>query len=181
MIRLNRRHVIAAMGAAAALPLGAGIARAQEPLKVGFVYVGPVGDFGWTYAHDQGRKLVEETFGDKVKVTFVENVAEGPDAERIVIEPLSDTFSRIRLTFGYMEQPNVPRALALARKDGMKFDIMSTSFFLNRRTLKPSPDQRMPLWQDQLFIAMTKSASDPTTFYRLPSNRVLELGQQMVV
>jgi KUP system potassium uptake protein len=104
-----------------------------------------------------------------------------PDAERIVIEPLSDTFSRIRLTFGYMEQPNVPLALALARKEGVKFDVMSTSFFLNRRTLKPSPDQRMPLWQDQLFISMSKSASDPTTFYRLPSNRVLELGQQMVV
>ena len=80
-----------------------------------------------------------------------------------------------------MEQPNVPMALALAKKQGVKFDIMSTSFFLNRRTLKPSPDQRMPLWQDRLFIAMTKSASDPTSFYRLPSNRVLELGQQMVV
>lgn len=104
-----------------------------------------------------------------------------PDAERIVIEPLSDSFSRIRLTFGYMEQPNVPQALALAREEGMKFDVMSTSFFLNRRTLKPSPDQRMPLWQDQLFIAMSRSASDPTSFYRLPSNRVLELGQQMVV
>lgn len=103
MIRLNRRHVIAAMGAAAALPLGAGIARAQEPLKVGFVYVGPVGDFGWTYAHDQGRKLVEETFGDKVKVTFVENVAEGPDAERIVRQLAQEGNELIFTTsFGFM-------------------------------------------------------------------------------
>ena len=104
-----------------------------------------------------------------------------PDSERIVIEPMDKDFSRVRLTFGYMEQPNVPMALSLAKKQGVKFDVMSTSFFLNRRTLKPSPDQRMPLWQDRLFIAMTKSASDPTSFYRLPSNRVLELGQQMVV
>ena len=103
MIRLNRRHVIAAMGAAAALPLGAGIARAQEPLKVGFVYVGPVGDFGWTYAHDQGRKLVEETFGDKVKVTFVENVAEGPDAERIIRQLAQEGNELIFTTsFGFM-------------------------------------------------------------------------------
>lgn len=104
-----------------------------------------------------------------------------PDSERIAIEPLDHGFSRVRLTFGFMEQPDVPAALALARKQGVKFDVMSTSFFLNRRTLKPSPDQRMPLWQDHLFIAMTRSASDPTNFYRLPSNRVLELGQQMVV
>lgn len=103
MIRLNRRHVIAAMGAAATLPLGAGIARADEPLKVGFVYVGPVGDFGWTYAHDQGRKLVEETFGDKVKVTFVENVAEGPDAERIIRQLAQDGNELIFTTsFGFM-------------------------------------------------------------------------------
>jgi basic membrane protein A len=103
MIRLNRRHVIAAMGATAALPLGAGIARAQEPLKVGFVYVGPVGDFGWTYAHDQGRKLVEETFGDKVKVTFVENVAEGPDAERIIRQLAQEGNELIFTTsFGFM-------------------------------------------------------------------------------
>ena len=58
---------------------------------------------------------------------------------------------------------------------------MSTSFFLNRRSFRPSPDSGMPLWQDKLFIAMTKAASDATGFYRLPSNRVLELGQQLVV
>ena len=103
------------------------------------------------------------------------------DAERISIERLSDNFARIKLTFGYMEQPNVPRALALARKAGEKFDIMSTSFFLNRRSFRPARNSGLPVWQERLFIAMTKSASDATDFYRLPSNRVVEMGQQLAI
>ena len=59
--------------------------------------------------------------------------------------------------------------------------MMSTSYFLNRRSFRPSPSSGMPLWQDKLFIGMTKAASDATNYYRLPSNRVLELGQQLVV
>ncbi len=104
-----------------------------------------------------------------------------PDAERLSMEPISDSFWRIKLTFGYMEVPNVPRALALARKEGLALEMMSTSYFLNRRSFRASPEGGMPLWQDKLFIAMTKAASDATGFYRLPSNRVLELGQQFVV
>ena len=104
-----------------------------------------------------------------------------PDDERVRIDVLSPGFKRVWLTFGYMEQPNVPRALALARRDGVKFDIMATSFFLNRRSFRTSPDSGMPLWQDRLYISMTKAASDATSFYRLPSNRVLELGQQFVI
>jgi simple sugar transport system substrate-binding protein len=59
-------------------------APAPEPLKVGFIYVGPVGDAGWSYAHDLGRKHIEEKFGDKIKTTFVEKVPEGADAERVI-------------------------------------------------------------------------------------------------
>ncbi|MFO1104999.1 MAG: potassium transporter Kup [Amaricoccus sp.] len=103
------------------------------------------------------------------------------DADRAVVEQLNDDFTRVTLTFGYMEQPNVPKALAHAKKQGIKFEVMTTSFFLNRRSFKPSQDSGMPLWQDRLFIAMTKAATDATGFYRLPSNRVLELGQQFVV
>ena len=104
-----------------------------------------------------------------------------PESDRITIERLSDNFARIRLSFGYMEQPNVPRALALARKSGEKFDIMSTSFFLNRRSFRPARNSGLPVWQERLFIAMTKSASDATDFYRLPSNRVVEMGQQLAI
>jgi len=65
---------------------GASIAQAEDPLKVGFVYVGPVGDLGWSYEHDLGRKGLEEYFGDKVETTFVENVPEGADAERVITQ-----------------------------------------------------------------------------------------------
>ena len=101
--------------------------------------------------------------------------------ERIAVEQIDDDFLRVRLRFGYMEQPNVPKGLALAKKHGIKFDIMSTSFFLNRRSFRASPTSGMPLWQDRLFIAMSKAASDASGFYRLPSNRVVELGQQFIV
>ena len=94
---------------------------------------------------------------------------------------MQDSFVRVFLTFGYMEEPNVPRALALARKDGIKFEIMSTSFFLSRRTFRASRSAGLPLWQDYLYIAMAKSAADVSSFYRLPTNRVLELGQQFIV
>ena len=74
-----------------------------EPVKVGFVYVGPVGDHGWTYRHDIGRQQVEEAFGDKVKTTYVESVKYGPDAER-TIRMLAKTNDIVFATsFGYME------------------------------------------------------------------------------
>ena len=104
------------------------------------------------------------------------------EAERMTVDSLAENFWRVRLTFGYMEQPNVPRALTLAaRRAGLSFEMMSTSYFLNRRSFRASPHSGMPLWQDELFIAMTKAASDASGYYRLPSNRVLELGQQLVV
>ena len=112
------------------------------------------------------------------------NVATRPyvaNADRISIHKINDRFTRIELEFGYMEEPNVPKALALARKRGEKFDIMSTSFFLNRRSFRSAKTQGLPVWQEKLFVAMTKSAADATSFYRLPTNRVIELGQQLSI
>ncbi len=103
------------------------------------------------------------------------------DEKRITLERLSDKFLRVILTFGYMETPNVPRALSLARKRGEKFDIMTTSFFLNRRTFRSARRQGLPFLQERVFIALAKSASDATAFYCLPSNRVVEMGQQMAI
>jgi simple sugar transport system substrate-binding protein len=76
-----------------------------EPLKVGFVYVGPVGEAGWTYAHDQGRLALEKSFGSKVKTTMIESVPEGADAER-VIRQLAQSGHKVIFTtsFGYMNQ-----------------------------------------------------------------------------
>jgi len=104
-----------------------------------------------------------------------------PDEDRVSITPLTPHFSRIVLKFGFMEQPNVPRALAVARKLGWTFDIMSTSFFLSRRSLKRSAQSDMPTWQDRLFIALARSASDATDFFQIPTGRVVEVGTQVTV
>lgn len=74
----------------------------------------------------------------------------------------------------------MPKALALARRDGLGFETMSTSYFLNRRSFRITEASAMPAWQASLFVSMTKATSDASGFYRLPSNRVLEVGQQLV-
>ncbi len=92
-----------------------------------------------------------------------------PDSERVKISQITGSFWKVEMLFGYMESPNVPKGLAVLRKQGFKFDIMSTSFFLSRRSLKASPESGMPLWQDNLFIAMARTASDATTYFQIPT------------
>ncbi|MGO7613653.1 KUP/HAK/KT family potassium transporter [Rhizobium ruizarguesonis] len=104
-----------------------------------------------------------------------------PDDEKIFLESFNPQFSRLVITFGYMETPNIPRALVLARKLGLKFDIMSTSFFLSRRTILPSKKGGLPFWQDRLFISLAQNASNATDYFGLPSGRVVELGLQTTV
>jgi KUP system potassium uptake protein len=101
--------------------------------------------------------------------------------ERLTMTRLGDRFVLIDLAFGYMEEPNVPKALALGRKQGLKFDIMTTSFFLNRRSFRSHPREGLPVWQEKLFISLSKSAADATGFYRLPTDRVVEIGQQLLI
>jgi KUP system potassium uptake protein len=104
-----------------------------------------------------------------------------PDEERYRVERLSGDFLRATLRFGYMQSPRVPAALALMRKQGFKFDIMTTSFFLGRRSIKASPTSGMPTWQDNLYISLSKQASNATDFFSIPSDRVVELGAQVTV
>lgn len=95
-----------AQAPAAATPTAAAPAPAPAPekLKIAFAYIGPVGDGGWTFAHDNGRKAVEKEFGDKVQTSFVENVPESADAERVIREMASSGNKLIfGTTFGYME------------------------------------------------------------------------------
>ncbi|MBR1224613.1 MULTISPECIES: potassium transporter Kup [unclassified Bradyrhizobium] len=103
------------------------------------------------------------------------------DSERIRMEQLSETFSKMTLRFGFMESPNVPRTLALARKLGWQFDIMATSFFLSRRALKPAAHSGMPRWQDHLFIALSRSSNDATDYFQIPTGRVVEVGTQVTI
>ena len=103
------------------------------------------------------------------------------ESKRIRIEPINEDFKKVVVTYGFMESPNVPKALGLCRKAGLKFDIMATSFFLGRRSVVPSAQSGMPLWQDKLFIFLMKNAANPTDFYKIPPGRVVELGTQVTV
>ena len=104
-----------------------------------------------------------------------------PKEERTTVEHISADFWRIIVNYGYMDTPNVPLALAKCRQSGLKFDIMTTSFFLGRRNLKRDPRSGMPMWQDRLFISLTKDATNATDFFHIPSGRVVELGTQVLV
>ncbi len=101
--------------------------------------------------------------------------------DRVQMEPLNDLFMRVSMKFGYMEQPNIPKALAICRKQGWKFDIMTTSFFLSRRALKPSANSGMPVWQDKLFIGLAQTAADATEYFQIPTGRVVEVGTQVTI
>ena len=103
------------------------------------------------------------------------------EADRVSIEVLNEDFKKVTLAYGFMESPNLPRALGLCRKLGLKFDIMATSFFLGKRNVVPSANSGMPLWQDKLFIFLMKNAANPTEFFHIPPGRVVELGTQVTV
>jgi len=100
-------------------------------------------------------------------------------AKRVRIEAVGSTFMRVMVRFGYMETPNIPKALAIARKLGLQFDIMATSFFLSRRALRRAPRSGMPRWQDRLFITLARSANDATDYFQIPTDRVVEVGTQV--
>ncbi|WP_170409848.1 BMP family ABC transporter substrate-binding protein [Ruegeria atlantica] len=126
--------------AAVALGLATG-AMAEDKTKVGFVYVGPVGDGGWTYEHNKGRLAVEEHFGDKVETVFVESVPEGPDAERVMTQMALEGADLIFTTsFGYMDPtinvakkfPNVKFEHATGYKTADNVSVYSARFYEGR-------------------------------------------------
>ena len=103
------------------------------------------------------------------------------DDKRIAIEHVGGSFWRVFMTYGYMETPDIPAALALLRQKGRTFDFPAASFFLSRRTIRPSARSTMPFWQDKLFITLAKSASDATEFFHIPPSQVVEVGTQVAV
>jgi KUP system potassium uptake protein len=102
-----------------------------------------------------------------------------PESQRAVIERLSSAMTSVILYFGYMEIPDVPRALALT--PALPIDLREVSYFLGRRTLVPDPRRGLPEWQERLFIPMMKAAANATDFFRLPPGKVVELGVQIAV
>ncbi len=135
---MKRRTLLASAAMAMGLAT-AGIA--EDKTKVGFVFVGPVGDGGWTYEHNQGRLAVEEHFGDKVETVFVESVPEGPDAERVMTQMALEGADLIFTTsFGYMDQtinvakkfPNVKFEHATGYKTAPNVSVYSARFYEGR-------------------------------------------------
>jgi KUP system potassium uptake protein len=102
-----------------------------------------------------------------------------PDEERIEIQSLGTNFYRLIVRYGFKDDPDVPRALELASAKGFKFEMMETSFFLSRQTLIPKVGPGMALWQEKLFALMSRNASSATTFFKIPANRVVELGTRI--
>ena len=107
LLEIEMRRILLTLSAALFGLAAVTAAMAEDPLKVGFVYIGPVGDHGWTYQHNEGRLAIEEEFGDKVQTTYVEFVPEGQDAERVIRQLAADGHKLIFTTsFGYMNPTN---------------------------------------------------------------------------
>lgn len=112
-------------------------------------------------------------------VVETENVPHLSGRERAIIEDLGVGFYRVTLRYGFMEEPNVPQALAELRAKGLEFKPMETSYFLGRETLIPTNRPGMALWRERLFAVMHRNARTATSFFCLPPNRVVELGAQI--
>jgi KUP system potassium uptake protein len=102
-----------------------------------------------------------------------------PDEDRVQIESLGSDFYRMVVHYGFKDEPDVPRALELATDKGLKFEMMETSFFLSRQTLIPKVGPGMALWREKLFAIMSRNASSATSFFKIPANRVVELGTRI--
>jgi len=114
-----------------------------------------------------------------VLTLIIESTPRVSPAERVSVAPLGKIFTRVLVRFGFMETPNIPKALALARRQGLTFDIMSTSFFLSRRVVRQDTKSSMRVWQDRLFIILAKNADDASSYFGLPTDRVVEIGTQI--
>lgn len=99
--------------------------------------------------------------------------------ERVEVEPLELGFVRVIARYGFMENPSIPDILKKCREKGLQFQLMSTSFFLGRETLIPSKKPGMAMWREALFSWMSRNARSATAFFRIPPNRVVELGTQV--
>ena len=104
-----------------------------------------------------------------------------PEIDRVELHKLKADFYSVIVQYGFMDQPDIPQALSLCAEQGLEFSMMETSFFLGRATLIPKIASSMMLWREKLYVAMFRNASSATSFYKIPSNRVVELGTQVVL
>jgi KUP system potassium uptake protein len=110
---------------------------------------------------------------------MVEEVPVVPREERVAVEELGKGFYRVCARYGFMQNPGVPEMIELAGEQGLGLNVMDTTFFLGRETLIPSKTPGMALWRERLFSLMSRNAQRPTEFFRIPPNRVIEVGMQV--
>jgi len=110
-----------------------------------------------------------------------EDVPFVPDDQRLEAEPLGNDFYRLTVRYGFKDEPDLPAALQLPNTLGLEFQMMTTSFFLSRQTIVPTNAPGMALWREKLFAAMSRNAGSATDFFRIPTNRVVELGTQIEI
>ena len=103
------------------------------------------------------------------------------DAQRLVVERLSEQFYSVKIFYGFTEHPDVPAALEWCSEQGLELNPMQTSFFLGRETVVPKVDAGMAQWREKLFVTMFRNAGTAASYFRLPPNRVVELGTQVVL
>jgi KUP system potassium uptake protein len=111
----------------------------------------------------------------------ISDVPHVPETERIMVETLGNDFYRVRIHFGFKDDPDLPKALALCERHGLTIDPAMASYFLGRETLIPRPQSEMPLWREKIFVAMFRNAGSAASFFNIPPNRVVELGTQVVL
>jgi KUP system potassium uptake protein len=116
-----------------------------------------------------------------IVTVLVEDVPHVPDIDWVEVQALPNNFYRILVRYGFKDDPDIPKALELCAQSGVSFDVMATSFFLGRETLIPKLGSEMPLWREKLFIAMFRNAGSAASFFKIPPNRVVEMGTQVVL
>ncbi len=104
-----------------------------------------------------------------------------PDVDRVEVKRLHGNFSQVTVQYGFKDEPDIPAALFMCAEAGLQLDMMDTSFFLGRETLIPKLGSDMAYWRELLFIAMFRNAGSATAFFKIPSNRVVELGSQVAL
>jgi KUP system potassium uptake protein len=104
-----------------------------------------------------------------------------PSKERTIVEHVSGSFLRITVRYGFTETPNLPRTLGYIKNEDFTYDAMKTTFFLSRRSLKASKKSGLPLWQDRIFIPLARNADDASSYFGLPTDRVVEIGTQVTI
>jgi KUP system potassium uptake protein len=112
---------------------------------------------------------------------MTEDVPYVPDEQRIEIAEMGEGFYRMSVRYGFKDEPDLPAALQLPNTLGLEFSLMETSFFLSRQTIVPTKAPGMALWREKLFAAMSRNAASATEFFRIPTNRVVELGTQIEI